>query len=862
MNHKIYFSLTIAFVLLLTLSVFLIPLNSFTAPKYSNKETLAHTLTFSTAGVINDITTSGSYNFTIQEAGLYKFKVEITGNITVDLRLYFERTIFSNYFERYISEYDLINTANDVSPDSPYEVILWMEHPGVGFFYVTKASGTSGTFSATVTPIKKVSEATTLTTGTTVLSIPKDSAYIGNFSVPDHSRAYNLTIEQRIPALPLTTIIKRAWVQIESIDNVNASHPVNITFIEDGYYEHSIGQITQNVTFLDKPLRFYFSVAYLNFTENSFTANQIKFNTTDPELVTLFEAEVMVEEADGDITSLHKFPLFAVIISDGSPYTTMFNLYDFTLSLDVGASASVMNPNGFLGFDQIASLTITVPARKVRDWILNEYNATPSYTGFIFEPQKYTFVISGTKVADSDITVYLNEQSYSILSINSTLDITFNKSEALFLGDVHIVLLNISNASPDALYQIQASMTGDNWTFVSLVGMQGTLIGEGPGVSKVDRPGYSYHTTTTMKDLHLLPVTMYSATNKPMEKLHITYFEERNYNGTYNSAMFNYRTNVYGPPRNTLMLFVMGVASNTPTVNSSEISTLTLSFTQTGLIESVTLDTMTKYTMNGNTTGFKILKLETQPGYEYNITIAPNNTQGRAAMEIISAEYRENVYMISLPQATTPLGESLTYECPEYGFTSSPKYIVINPAFNDTAVYLYVSETKYTDFPASGTAELNMGTGTNTSHLATLRFSVSPDEVYSIKITTSPGFVGMVSILYVTPNGKFPFRYTPAFSSFLVIPGGDTEVTYEYVGKISGDGFMAVYSSGTGTVYITITRRYLVPEFAPIPGLFLIAALPVALVLGLLAGRLTKREKGAKLKSRSPPKTTKTRKKK
>ena len=154
-NRKICFSLAAAFTLLLTVSIFIIPLNSITTTRHNNGESFAQSLTFSTTGVINDVTTSGSYNFTIQEAGLYKFRVVITGNITVRVKLYFEENVFSNYFEKYVSKYEQIDSANDISPDMPYEVILWIEHPGSGFFFITREDGNSGTFSATVTSIKK-----------------------------------------------------------------------------------------------------------------------------------------------------------------------------------------------------------------------------------------------------------------------------------------------------------------------------------------------------------------------------------------------------------------------------------------------------------------------------------------------------------------------------------------------------------------------------------------------------------------------------------------------------------------------------------------------------------------------------------
>ena len=868
MSKKIYFGIVFSLVLLLVTSTFSLSTDFF-ANRYTSSNTTeiySQRLSFSTAGVIDDVMTTGSYNFTIPEAGFYKLKVEITGSITVRVQVFFEHSVFSNYYDRYISGYDSIDVKNNVSPDSPYETILWFEHAGNGFLYITRTSGTSGTFSATVTPVKAVSDAATLTEGTHDMTISKDSGYIGNFSVTDHSRAYNLTAEQYIPALPLTTVIKQAWLQIERIDNVNASHPVNITFVEDGLFEHSIGQITKNVSDSDEPLKFYFNVAYLNFTENSATANVIKFNTTASDSVILYDASVMIEDADGDINTLHTFPLLFVFISDGAPYTTTFNLYDVFLSLNVGVSISVMNPKGFLGYDSIADLSLPVPSRKVRDWILNGYNVTPRYTGFILVPQNYTFAIKGSIVADSHIAIYLNEKSYSILSVNETLNIVYNKSEALGFGESHIVLLNLSNVSPDALYQIQPSFSGNNWTFVSLVAIQGTFVGEGPSISRVDRTGYSNHFTHTMKDIHFLPVTMYSATNVPMEKLHVTYFEERNDNGTYNSAMFQYRTTVYGPSRNTLLLFVMGFASNTALVNSSDTATLTLSFTQSGTVESASLNTMNKYTVDGNTTGFKVVKLETQPGYEYNITFAPNNTQGIAEMEMLSGEYKENALFSNLPQGTTTLGKSKSFEYTEIGFTSSPKYIVIYPKFNDTAVSLYIYETKYMEFPSSGTAELRMGMNTNISNYATLKFSTSPDEVYSIKITADPGFVGFVSIFYYSPDGKLPFKYTPFPISTLSIPGGNPEVVYEYVGRLSGSAFMTVYSSGSGIIHITITRRYLVPDFVPIPGLFLTAALPIALIAGVLLGRVAKRgksEKASGVASKSLSKRkTKPRKKK
>ena len=212
MKNKLCFVFSVAFAVLLTTSLFLTSLNAFATPNYNIEKKVTHPISFSSRGIIDDITTTGSYNFTIHEAGFYKFMVEITGDIVVGVKLYFEQIIFSHYFDRYLSSYQQIDSTSGISSDTPYEFTLWIGHPGTGFFYVTKEDGTTGSFTASVTPIKIVSEANTMPSGENDFNIPKDSAYIGNFSVADHSKIYNLTVEQRIPALSLTTIIKHAWV--------------------------------------------------------------------------------------------------------------------------------------------------------------------------------------------------------------------------------------------------------------------------------------------------------------------------------------------------------------------------------------------------------------------------------------------------------------------------------------------------------------------------------------------------------------------------------------------------------------------------------------------------------------------------
>lgn len=816
-------------------------------------------------GDLNDITPTGFYNFSIPEAGWYRFRVNITGDIDVDVLIYMEQKTYSYYFDKDMGEYSLIDADYFVDKDNPYDQTLWIESPGVGFIYVTRDHGDSGTFSASVTAVKKISQASALHTGENSLTISKESAYIGNFTVSGYTKLYNFTVTQLIPALSLTTIIKKAWIQINSITGVNASYPVNITYIEDGTKEHSIGQITQNVSLGDDPLKFYFNVNYLNFTYDSLNANKLKFNTTNPSNVLLFDADVMIEDADGDEISLYNFPFLFAIISSAVDYVTSFNLYDKSLDLDIGATGiGIADPFGFYGYEIIYTQNIPVPIRKVREWISAPYNTTPNTALVPLEPQNYSYVMRGSNIITANVKLYISEANYSILSVNDTLSFEFKKEDALFpYFASHFVLLNVSGISPDKLYKIYINLSGKNWTIDSSVIHQGNYVGSGPRIKRIDTSGYVHHEDRLMKDLHFIPVSTYDSKGRPLETFILSYFLQYNDNGTYYSSSVFYNPYVANPSRGTLMLFFYGFAYNTSSINSSETATITVNFTATGNVEQIELGTTKQYTIPGNTSGYKVLKLTTKPGYEYNITISgkPNNVARKASLTIYSTVYKENYLFALLPFGTTPMNESLSFEYVDNALFGEDKYLIIYPSEDATAVSISVSETPPTDFPSSNKAELVMGQSTPNANQKALKLSISDEAVYTISITTDPGYVGIVSIMYVTETGRFPFEYTPSFFSMLLVPGGTTSVTYEYVSKTSGTIYLLVYSSGTGTIYITITKQYLVPSFLPIPGLFLVGALPIALILGFAFGWMIKRPSKPKAKAKTKP-TKKSKKKK
>jgi len=823
-------------------------------------QTNQQSLIFVPNGNLDSNTPTGSYNFTIAEPGWYRFQVNITGDIDVDVKIYMEQKVYSYYFDKMMGAYNLIDADYYVDSDSPYDNVLWISSAGVGFIYVELDHGTSGTFSASVMTVKTISQATSLASGKNHISIQKRGAYIGNFSVEDHARLYNFTIVQYIPKLSLSTIIKRAWVQINSIDGVNASHPINITYIEDGTKEHSIGQIVENVSYTDDPLKFYFDVKYLNFTYDSSNANKVKFNTTNPDDVYLFSADIMIEDADGDVISLYDFPFLFAIISSSSDYTTSFNLYDEALSLDIGATEiQIMDPYGFYGYQPIYWQSVSVPTRYVRDWISSEYNTTPSTAMVILDAQNYSYVMQGSNVADITLDLYITEANYSILSVDSSLELNFTKDKALgLLGEWKFVLLNVTGLSADKLYQIKFTLSGENWTVTSWIIHQGNYIGDGPLISRIDRPGYSYHEDKVMKNIHFIPVTTYDASGNLLDTFILRYFLEYNKNGTYDSSSVYYNPYVTNPSRGTLMFIVSGLALNNTLVNSSETAKATINFTAVGNVEPLTLDTSNTYSINENTTGYKVLKLTTKPGYEYNITISPNTSGGCANLAMYATQYKEHYLLFGLPSITTSTGKSLSIEYVDYGVFSDTKYIVIYPTPNATAVTLSVHETQPTDFPSSNTAELTMGSETSDGHMKVLKFSISSDAVYTIKISTRPGYVGIVNVMYATSDGRFPFEYTPVYVGSLFIPGGSTEETYEYTSKTSGDAYIIIYASGSGVIYITIEKQYLVPSFLNIPGLFLAAAAPVALIIGFILAWILKRPKPTK----APTKAKKTTKKK